>query len=225
MTLGTPKQTLRRLTIIVAIQWMGATLGLPLLPLFLEDRGGTPTMIGFIMASFFIAGVATQFALGHLADKFGRRPILVASLVAYGVASMAYLLPMSAPWFALARSVQGASAGAIEVASMSAVAALFSEAERGRAVSRIVAAQLFGIAIGPVAGAMVGVSLLGWTFFVAGLISLVAAVVAYRTNLGDVDTTPRLCPSCSGPTNWSAHSSPPAPSVSRSASTRRAGPF
>jgi len=198
VTLGTPKQTLRRLTIIVTIQWMGATLGLPLLPLFLEHRGGTPTLIGLIMASFFVAGVATQFAMGHLADKFGRRPILVASLVAYGVASMAYVLPMSAAWFTVARSIQGASAGAIEVASMSAVAALFSEAERGRAISRIVAAQLFGIAIGPLAGAMVGVSQLGWTFFVAGLVSLVAAVVAYRTNLGDVEYDPTPLP----PLQW-----------------------
>jgi DHA1 family multidrug resistance protein-like MFS transporter len=189
---STPQQTLRRLTIIVAIQWMGATLGLPLLPLFLEHRGGTPTIIGFIMASFFVAGVATQFTLGRLADKFGRRPILVASLVAYAIASMAYLLPVSAPWFALARAVQGASAGAIEVASMSAVAALFAEEQRGRAVSQILAAQLFGIAIGPVAGVVVSVNALGWAFFFAGLVSLWAAVVAFRTSLGDkaYDPTP-----------------------------------
>ena len=190
--ISTPDQTLRRLTAIVAIQWMGATLGLPLLPLFLEHRGGTPTLIGFIMASFFIAGVATQFALGHLADRFGRRPILIASLVVYGVASMTYLLPVSAPWFALTRAVQGASAGAIEVASLSAVAALFPQGERGRAISRILAAQLLGIAIGPVAGVLASVRDLGWAFFVTGVVSLVAAVVALRTDVGDrvYDTSP-----------------------------------
>ena len=171
---------------------MGATLGLPLLPLFLEHRGGVPTIIGFIMASFFVAGVATQFFLGRLADRIGRRPILIASLVAYALASMTYLLPVAAPWFALTRAVQGASAGAIEVASMSAVAALFSESERGRAISRILAAQLFGIAIGPIAGVVVSVKALGWAFFIAGIVSLCAAVVTYRTNLGDLayDPTP-----------------------------------
>jgi len=164
---------------------MGATLGLPLLPLFLEHRGGVPTIIGFIMASFFVAGVATQFFLGRLADRFGRRPILVGALVTYGIASMTYLLPVSAGWFALTRAVQGASAGAIEVASMSAVAALFSESERGRAISRILAAQLFGLAIGPVAGVVVSVKDLGWAFFTAGVISFLAAIVTFRTNLGD----------------------------------------
>lgn len=173
---------------------MGATLGLPLLPLFLEHRGGTPSVIGLIMASFFVAGVITQFFLGHLADKFGRRPVLMFSLVAYGIASMTYLLPVAAPWFALARVVQGASAGAIEVASMSAVASLFSEQERGRAVSQILAAQLFGIAIGPVAGVVASVNQLGIAFFVTGIVSIVAAVVAFNTNLGDKAYDPSPLP-------------------------------
>jgi MFS family permease len=182
--------------VIVAIQWMGASLGLPLLPLFLEHRGGTPTVIGFIVASFFVAGVASQFALGHMADRFGRRPILLGGLVVYGVASMTFLLPVSAPWFALSRGLQGAAAGAIEVASLSVVASLFAQEERGRAVSRIFAAQLLGLAIGPMAGVIVSVHDLGYAFAAAGVLSLVAAVVTRRTYLGvAVDTTsplPRL---------------------------------
>ncbi|HVB71557.1 MAG TPA: MFS transporter [Acidimicrobiales bacterium] len=199
MPRSTPRQTLRRLTVIVAIQWMGASLGLPLLPLFLEHRGGTPTIIGFIVASFFVAGVATQFALGHMADRFGRRPILLGGLVVFGVASMTFLFPVSAPWFALTRAVQGAAAGAIEVASLSVVASLFPQAERGRAVSRIFAAQLLGLAIGPMAGVIVSVKDLGYAFAATGVLSLLAAVVTSRTYLGGaVDTTtalPRL--------NWS----------------------
>jgi MFS family permease len=189
---STPRQTLNRLTIIVLIQWMGATLGLPLLALFLEHRGGSPHVIGLIVASFFIAGVVTQYFLGHLADRFGRRPVLVISLVAYGLASMTYTLPLSAVWFTLTRVVQGASAGALEVASMSAVAALFAENERGSAISRILAAQLMGAAIGPVAGVVASVNNLGWVFFVTGIVSLVAAVVASNTNVGDraYDPTP-----------------------------------
>ena len=131
MAQSSANQTLRRLTVIVGIQWMGATLGLPLLPLFLERRGGTASEVGLVMASFFVAGIATQFAFGHLADKFGRRRLLVVSLVIYGLASMTYLLPISAPWFTLTRLVQGASAGTIEVASMLAIASLFPEAQRG----------------------------------------------------------------------------------------------
>lgn len=171
---------------------MGATLGLPLLPLFLENHGGSPHVVGLIVAAFFVAGVVTQYFLGHLADRFGRRPVLVISLVAYGLASMTYVLPLHATWFILARAVQGASAGALEVASMATVAALYAENERGRAVSRLLAAELMGIAVGPLVGAIASVNDLGWVFFATGVVSLVAALVTFLTNLGDqnFDATP-----------------------------------
>ncbi|MGC2485966.1 MAG: MFS transporter [Acidimicrobiales bacterium] len=194
MARSTAQSTLRRLTVIVAIQWMGATLGLPLLPLFLERRHGTPSEVGLVMAAFFVAGIATQFGFGHLADKFGRRLLLVASLVVYGVASATFLLHVGAPWFALTRAVQGASAGAIEVTSLSAVASLFPQERRGRAISQILAAQLLGLALGPVAGAVATVGDLGWAFFAAGVASLIAAVVALRTDLGDREYDPTPLP-------------------------------
>ena len=194
MPKSTPKQTLNRLTFIVAVQWMGATLGLPLLPLFLEHRGGTPTIVGYIMAAFSIAGLASQFLTGHYADRHGRRPIMIIGLVVYGVSSMTYLLPFNAPWFIVTRVFQGVSAGAIEVASMSAVSALFPEKERGQAISRIIAAQLGGMALGPVVGALVSVSALGWAIFASGVVSLLAATQTFRTNLGDKAYDPSPLP-------------------------------
>lgn len=178
-------KTLRRLTAIVAIQWAGATLGLPLLPLYLEHRHGTPSVVGLVMASFFVAGVATQFYFGRLVDRFGRRRILTICLVAYGVASMFFVLPVDAAWLIGARAVQGACAGAIEVTALSAVAALFEESKRGRAVSRVLAAQLFGIVVGPLAGVAANVDQVGLAYFFTGVVSIAAAFVARRTNLGD----------------------------------------
>ncbi|HVB19205.1 MAG TPA: MFS transporter [Acidimicrobiales bacterium] len=185
MATSSAQSTLRRLTLIVAIQWMGATLALPLLPLFLERRGASPTLVGIVMSSFFVAGVATQFALGHVADRFGRRRVLVSSLFTYALASMAFLLPVSAVWFVFARALQGASAGAFEVTSLSAVSALFAEQERGRAISRIFAAQILGLAIGPMVGSLATVPNLGYAYLATGLVSLAAAFVALKTNLGD----------------------------------------
>lgn len=184
MALSTRRRTLRALTAVVGIQWMGATLGLPLLPLFLERRGGSPTSVGLVMASFFVAGLATQFAIGHLVDRFGRRRLLVAGLLAYGGGAATFLLPIGALWFTASRALQGAGAGAIEVTSLSAVAVLFPEGERGRALSRIFAAQLLGAALGPVAGSVASVGQLQWAFLATGVASTIAAVRALRMDLG-----------------------------------------
>jgi DHA1 family multidrug resistance protein-like MFS transporter len=173
------------LTVIVAVQWMGATLGLPLLPLFLYHRGGSPSVVGVVVSAFFVAGLATQFVVGHLVDRFGRRRLLVAGLLAYAVASATFVLPISAPWFALSRAVQGIGAGAIEVASLSAISGLFPEAERGRAISRIIAAQLGGIALGPLIGSLVPLRQLGWAFVATGVASTIASLRALRSDLGD----------------------------------------
>ena len=175
---------LRRLTVIVAMQYVGSTLGLPLLALFLSHRGGSPTVVGIVVASFFGAGVLTQYFFGYLADRFGRQRILVTCLVVFGVASFSYLLPLHAGWFALTRALQGASAGAVEVTALSAVASRFDENQRGRAFSRIFAAQLLGVVLGPMLGAAATPDTLGRAFAVSGLLSLGAAYVAARTDMG-----------------------------------------
>ena len=175
---------LRRLTIIVALQYVGSTLGLPLLALFLARRHGTPAVIGLVTAAFFGAGVVTQFAFGHLADRFGRQRILVTCLVVYGLASFTFLLPLHAGWFALTRALQGAAAGAVEVTALSAVASRFSEKERGRAFSQIFSAQLLGVVIGPMVGALATPDTLAWAFAGSGVLALVAALTAARTDLG-----------------------------------------
>jgi DHA1 family multidrug resistance protein-like MFS transporter len=180
-----PTTTLNKLRLIVFIQWMGATIGLPLLPLFLRQHGANPAMVGIVMASFFVAGLLTQFILGHASDRFGRRPILIGGLAAYGFASLLYVAPLSAPWFAIARAIQGAGAGAIEVASLAAVAAIFSEVERGRAMSKIIAAQLLGFALGPLIGSAFDVSHIRFAFLIAGMASSIAAIFTLQSDLGD----------------------------------------
>ncbi|MBU6233248.1 MAG: MFS transporter, partial [Acidobacteria bacterium] len=155
MTTPSTASLLRRLQVIVWLQWMGATLGLPLLPLFLKNHGAGPSTIGVIMGSFFLSGVVTQFVAGRFADRFGRRTVLIGALLLYGIAGPTYLLPVNANWFIVTRVLQGAAAGAIEVAALSTVAGLVDENERGRAVSKIFAAQLGGIAMGPLFGVLI----------------------------------------------------------------------
>jgi DHA1 family multidrug resistance protein-like MFS transporter len=82
------------------------------------------------------------------------------------------------------RFIQGASAGAAEVATLATVALVVPTSERGRASSRIYAAQLGGAAFGPLLGAFVGIHLMAYVFIFAASAASIAAIPVLRSKLG-----------------------------------------
>ena len=72
-----PSRLIRTLTVTVFLQWMGATALVPMLPVYIRHLGGSDALAGVVMASFFAAGVVSQYPIGRLADRVGRRPVLV----------------------------------------------------------------------------------------------------------------------------------------------------
>ena len=165
-----------RLSLVVFLEWLGAGAILPLLPLYLKERGASSGLIGLTMSAFFLAGLITQFPAGRLADRIGRRPVLIGGLLAYAAASAAFLLPLSNWGFLTLRFAQGGAAGAVEVAALAMVAANIPIERRGRAVSRIFSAQLGGTAIGPIFGAIVGIAHMGLLFLTTAVLCTLAAI-------------------------------------------------
>jgi DHA1 family multidrug resistance protein-like MFS transporter len=166
----------RALTLVTGLQWLGASAILPLLPEYLRHRGGSDALVGAVMAAFFAAGVLFQYPAGRLADHIGRRPVLLMGLLLYAGASVAFLAPVSPVADVGLRALQGAGAGAAEVASLAMVSGAVSLERRGRAFGSIYAGQLAGIAIGPLVGSLFGVGSMAIIFVAAGAASLVACL-------------------------------------------------
>jgi MFS transporter, DHA1 family, multidrug resistance protein len=77
--------------------------------------------------SVFLTGFgAGQFIIGPLADRFGRRPILLAGLVIYGIASLLAIVAPSFETLLLARGLQGLSTAAARVIATSIVRDCYS---------------------------------------------------------------------------------------------------
>ena len=76
-----------------------ATFVFPFLALFLGSRGFTPSEIGLVAALFGAGSLPAGILAGGLADRVGRKPTLVASLVA--AAGLTALLP----WFEVPAAV------------------------------------------------------------------------------------------------------------------------
>ena len=112
---------IRTLAVTVFLEWLGATSIVPMLPVYVRHLGGTDLLAGLVMASFFVAGVLFQYPLGRLADRVGRKPVLVGGLVVYGLASFAFLAPIVPAMAILLRGLQGLGAGASAIAALATV--------------------------------------------------------------------------------------------------------
>jgi DHA1 family multidrug resistance protein-like MFS transporter len=129
--------------------------------------------------------VLTQYAAGHLTDRVGHRPVIVGGLAVYAAASLGFIATVGAGGYLVLRSLQGVGSGAVQVATFAVVGLVVPGERRGRAFSLIFAAQLAGMAIGPLAGSVAGVSNLRWLFVATAGASIGAAIpVLTRATLG-----------------------------------------
>ena len=172
------RRLIRTLTVTVFLQWMGATAIVPMLPVYIRHLGGSDALAGVVMASFFAAGVLSQYPIGRLADRIGRRPVLIAGLLTYGVASFSFLLPIDAPMAIGLRALQGVGAGAATVAALAMISGSVAVERRGRAFASIYGGELAGMAVGPLVGSVVGIHYMWAMFLASGLASIGACLPA-----------------------------------------------
>lgn len=179
------RRLIRTLTLTVFLQWMGATAIVPMLPVYIRHLGGSDALAGVVMAAFFAAGVLSQYPIGRLADRIGRRPVLLAGLVTYGVASFSFLLPITATVAIGLRALQGVGAGAATVAALAMISGSVAVERRGRAFAAIYGGELAGMAVGPLVGSIVGVHDMWAMFLASGAVSIGACVPAFALHEPD----------------------------------------
>jgi MFS family permease len=177
-TAGSSERLVRTLTVTVALQWMGATAVVPMLPVYIRHLGGSDALAGGVMASFYAAGVVSQYPMGRLADRVGARAVLIGGLLTYGAASLSFLFPIGASTAIALRAAQGVGAGAATVASLALVSQSVPAARRGRAFAAVYAGELSGMAVGPLVGSIVGVRHMSSMFLASGLLSFGACIPA-----------------------------------------------
>ncbi|HET7619204.1 MAG TPA: MFS transporter, partial [Vicinamibacterales bacterium] len=97
------------LTIFVNLVGFGIII--PLLPFYAETFGASPLMIGLLFASFSICQLIASPVLGHWSDRWGRRPILILSLLGTVVSFVMLALAHSLTMLFAARIVDGLSGG------------------------------------------------------------------------------------------------------------------
>jgi DHA1 family bicyclomycin/chloramphenicol resistance-like MFS transporter len=168
------------LTALVALGPISTDLYLPSLPGMARDLNATVPEVQLTL-SLFLAGLALgQLVYGPLSDRFGRRPVLLAGVVLYFIASLACVVAPSMTVLVVARFIQALGACAGPVLCRAVVRDVHGREGSARVLSYMAAAMALAPALGPIIGGFLEVAF-GWRAnFVAlavyGFAGLVAAV-------------------------------------------------
>jgi DHA1 family tetracycline resistance protein-like MFS transporter len=176
---ATRRAALPFILVVVFIDVLGIGLAMPVLPMLIGDYTPSRDLQSYWYGVLVIVYGLMQFfcapLLGALSDRFGRRPVILASIFGLG---LHYLLLALAPslWFMLiARLIGGITGASFSVAN--AYASDVSSAEsRAKSFGLIGAAFGLGFICGPVLGGLLGSIDLHLPFYVAAGLSLVNAL-------------------------------------------------
>jgi MFS family permease len=170
----------KRLIVIAAVTLVGALgygIVIPVLYPYSVLYGLTDFENGVLFAVFSIFQFISTPIIGILSDKYGRRPLLIFSLI--GTAGSFFLMAFapSAIFLFIARALDGVTAGNIPVAQ-AVISDSVEPKDRTRAFGIIGACFGIGFIAGPAISALtVGISI-KLPFIIAGVISLIAVILA-----------------------------------------------
>jgi len=164
------------LTIFVNLVGFGIIV--PLLPFYAETFGASPLVIGLLFAIFSLCQLAAAPALGDLSDRYGRRPVLIFSLLGTVVSFVMLALAHSIVMLFAARIVDGLSGGNVSTAR-AYVADVTEPKDRARAYGLIGAAFGLGFILGPaLSGVLAPISITA-PIWAAAAVTLVATLMAW----------------------------------------------
>jgi DHA1 family tetracycline resistance protein-like MFS transporter len=164
------------LTIFVNLVGFGIIV--PLLPFYAETFGASPLVVGLLFAVFSLCQLVAAPILGDLSDRYGRRPILIVSLIGTVISFVMLALAQSVTMLFVARIVDGLSGGNISTAR-AYVADITEAQDRSRAFGLIGAAFGLGFIFGPGISALLAPISYTAPIWAAAAITLVATAMAW----------------------------------------------
>ena len=168
---------------VVLIDMLGFGIVMPVLPGLIMELGHLSVDAAAVWAGWLGAGYATlQFIfapiIGNLSDRFGRRPVLLASLVAFGIDYLVMWLAPGLWWLVLGRLVAGIT-GASWSAAYAFIADVSPPEKRAANFGLMGMAFGFGFIFGPALGGLLGTLGPRVPFLAAAMMAFANAAVGW----------------------------------------------
>jgi MFS family permease len=177
---GIPRSLLG-IAAVMGLAELGFATIIPLLPLYLRERlGASATLVGVVVATFAAVETVFKTTWGGLADRIGRRPVVVGGLLLSSTAPLLMVFLKIPALFIPLRLVDGTGSAALWPSAAAAIVDRARDDRRATAMGTLNMFFLSGLALGPAFGLFVS-GLFGdyrAGFYVASALLLLAAGAA-----------------------------------------------
>lgn len=162
--------------VTLVLDILGIGLIIPILPKLVENFSGgvaeASTNVGLLASLYSLMQFIFAPILGSLSDRFGRRPVILASLLGSGLDYFLLAFAPNLTWFFAGRIIAGVT-GANFAAATAYIADISPPEKRAANFGMIGAAFGLGFILGPALGGVLGNVGLQIPFLVAGGLTLV----------------------------------------------------
>lgn len=180
---ATARRGLALVFTILLLDIIGFGIIMPVLPAFLQELSGVDVSVAAREGGWLLfAYAAMQFVfaplIGNLSDRFGRRPVLLASVFTFAIDNLICALAWSYPMLFIGRVLAGIS-GASHSTASAFIADVSTDENRARNFGLLGIAFGVGFVIGPVLGGILGEYGHRVPFYFAAGLAFVNFIVAF----------------------------------------------
>ncbi|HJP90578.1 MAG TPA: MFS transporter [Pyrinomonadaceae bacterium] len=166
----------------VFIDLVGFGIVIPVLPFYAEGTtfNATPRTVGLLFASYSIMQLIFSPILGRLSDKYGRRPVLLLSIIGTGIGFLVLGFATTVFLLFVGRILDGITGGNISTAQ-AYIADITTKENRAKGMGMIGAAFGLGFIFGPAIGGILSRWGIHVPFFFAASLCFANALLLYFT--------------------------------------------
>lgn len=167
------------ISVIAVVNALGYGIIIPILYTYSRKFGLSDFQNGLLFATFSLCAFISTPIIGRMSDKYGRKPMLLISLIGTLVSFLTMAFAPSAIFLFLARALDGITAGNISVAQ-AVISDTTEPKDRAKGFGLIGAAFGFGFIFGPAISAVtygVGMFL---PFLIAATVTFVAIILVWK---------------------------------------------
>lgn len=145
-----------RVSLVIGLGELGFATIVPLLPLYLtEHLNASVKLVGAVVAAFALVETLLKAVWGSVADRVGRRPLIVAGLLLSSLAPLLMSVLRNPVLFVPLRLIDGAGSSALWPAASAIMADKTPRDQRATAMGTLNLFFLSGLAFGPALGLFV----------------------------------------------------------------------